>query len=957
MIFDLLSRWFLPGARFLAPESDANLSVWQAAIEAGHRAYNQGRYAEAEDAYRAALAEARSFGRGDSRLGTTLNDLGEACRARGKLDEAEPLFVQALALCEEAQGSDDLSAAQIFNNLAAVYAAQGRFREAAPIYRNAIDIEEYSLGRDHPVVATSLNNLALVYRVQGQYADALPLLTRALRIGVASTGQEHSHVGTSFNNLASVCFAMGRMAEAETFFKQALAIKQRTLGPFHPEVAVILENLGELTLRQGRNSEAERLFSRARAIGICGQAGGQGVESDPGYADLASEAAGGALSDIEIRDLSEELMAVSKAVLGEDEERPQPRFAMRGAFQQAREEAARAEAGEPPATPGASELETASTAVEPFEKALEPPLAGDGVPDSAAPTVAESAVPGNEAQSSVASQASVGEPEALEAAALEPPSPEPEAAEAEGATTDLEPAISHVDAALECPRVLEPAAEQPDLTAREPLSEPPAAAPSAPDSPIPFTPFPESVMSGPLVLEAVEPAPIQAEPAPTLVKESVPGALPLATLPIEPSFAEAEADTLGVDEVALTGLPPTPALAVEVPRDETSEVSLFEIQADEEVAQTSAEADSALEIPPAAEPSAASEPSTPDAGLRTSEPEEIAAPLPPIPEEPSVISGAAAAGQADNRPAERPAEPETAEEALQGIDDGGLEKALRSWLAAREAEVGEIHPGLLLKLNQLALVCSLEGRHAEAEQVYRRILVIKTRTFGAEHSSVVPTLERLAETSSEQGRHTEAALCWKRILALDEARFGPEHPAVAVDLNHLAEVVQAQGRLDEAERLHQRALGIWEEGGGPEHPEVGRTLERLALVERQLGDRGEAASLLRRALAIEEKALGEGHPALVPGLSTLAELYSETGKLAQTEALLRLVLEIRESTLGIQHPDLVPNLDRYASFLRKDGRHLEAERMEARARAIRSAGRKRVVAGDGENADRKEQDP
>ena len=50
----------------------------------------------------------------------------------------------------------------------------------------------------------------------------------------------------------------------------------------------------------------------------------------------------------------------------------------------------------------------------------------------------------------------------------------------------------------------------------------------------------------------------------------------------------------------------------------------------------------------------------------------------------------------------------------------------------------------------------------------------------------------------------------------------------------------------------------------------------------------------------------------------------------------RRSLAIYEKALGPEHPELATSLENYAALLRQTGRADEAERMEARAKAIRA---------------------
>ncbi|HLG77550.1 MAG TPA: tetratricopeptide repeat protein, partial [Ktedonobacteraceae bacterium] len=78
-------------------------------------------------------------------------------------------------------------------NLAALYYQQGKYEEAEPLYLRALAICEQVLGSEHPDTAMSLNNLAALYYHQGKYEQAVSLMKRALGILTSSLGLEHPH--------------------------------------------------------------------------------------------------------------------------------------------------------------------------------------------------------------------------------------------------------------------------------------------------------------------------------------------------------------------------------------------------------------------------------------------------------------------------------------------------------------------------------------------------------------------------------------------------------------------------------------------------------------------------------------------------------------------------------------------------------------------------------------------
>ncbi len=75
---------------------------------------------------------------------------------------------------------------------------------------------------------------------------------------------------------------------------------------------------------------------------------------------------------------------------------------------------------------------------------------------------------------------------------------------------------------------------------------------------------------------------------------------------------------------------------------------------------------------------------------------------------------------------------------------------------------------------------------------------------------------------------------------------------------------------------------------------------------------------------------------ILNGRETTIFLYDNQSKYAEAEPLYKRSLAIREKALGPEHPDVAQSLENYAALLRQTARADEAERMEARAKAIRA---------------------
>jgi len=229
--------------------------------------YYQGRYSEAEPLYLQAIAIIKqSLPEKDLSLATYLDNLAILYESQGRYTEAEPLFLQAIAIIKHSLGECHPDLATYLNNLALLYESQGRYTEAEPLYLQAIAIIKPSLGECHPDLATHLNNLALLYESQGRYSEAEPLYLQAISIVKQSLPQNHPSLATHLNNLAILYESQGRYSEAEPLYLQAISIVKQSLPQNHPSLATHLNNLANLYKSQGRYSEAEPLYLQAISI-------------------------------------------------------------------------------------------------------------------------------------------------------------------------------------------------------------------------------------------------------------------------------------------------------------------------------------------------------------------------------------------------------------------------------------------------------------------------------------------------------------------------------------------------------------------------------------------------------------------------------------------------------------------------------------------------------------------
>ncbi len=180
--------------------------------------------------------------------------------------------------------------------------------------------------------------------------------------------------------------------------------------------------------------------------------------------------------------------------------------------------------------------------------------------------------------------------------------------------------------------------------------------------------------------------------------------------------------------------------------------------------------------------------------------------------------------------------------------------------------------------------------YSKAEPLHRRTLAILERDRWTGDNEPIErerayTLQQLAESCNGQGKHIEAELLWRRLLAFQEERKLDNELNLAIAgpiIHQIAKACQGQGKWAEAEQLWRYLLALQDERSkssmfdfdNPYHPSAAWSthfgsatatlLRNLAQVCRSQGKGDEVEASLRLALAMHEQwveeAVGKRNP-------------------------------------------------------------------------------------------------
>jgi tetratricopeptide (TPR) repeat protein len=190
-----------------------------------------------------------------------INNLAMAKRQQGRYAEAEDLYRQALAIYQ----NNALPAREVaaMNNLGRVLAEQHTYKEAEHLYRDAVALAERELGPSHPDTALGYSNLGKLLSARQKYADAEPLLKRAEQIDRKNFSEENPRIGYDLYNEAVAASGRKRYGDAETLYQESEAILRKALPANHPEIGKVMARRAEVYRLQGRLDESEGLFQKS----------------------------------------------------------------------------------------------------------------------------------------------------------------------------------------------------------------------------------------------------------------------------------------------------------------------------------------------------------------------------------------------------------------------------------------------------------------------------------------------------------------------------------------------------------------------------------------------------------------------------------------------------------------------------------------------------------------------
>ncbi len=256
--------------------SSNDLSAFRTLVQQGAQANAASNYAQAEDAYRKALAlQTRFLSENDLAVANTLMDLAVTVSNQKKFDQAQALFRRAEPIIQKSPNDSDRARFAYYQGIEAAnrgdYVAAAAFGgESVRLWRKTASQPGVGnlLSQGEDTLNAEKGELALALGFQGamalrneDFVTANVLTSESFLLMNSLDSVPEVWKANAMATLGEVSVAQGRLSAAETYFNSALAIRTRLFGEGRATWP-LQASLGKAYQRESMNTSAIITFRR-----------------------------------------------------------------------------------------------------------------------------------------------------------------------------------------------------------------------------------------------------------------------------------------------------------------------------------------------------------------------------------------------------------------------------------------------------------------------------------------------------------------------------------------------------------------------------------------------------------------------------------------------------------------------------------------------------------------------
>jgi hypothetical protein len=188
-----------------------------------------------------------------------MHNLATSYHDSGRRDDALKMREDVLALNRKVNGPDHPDTLGAMGHLATSYHDSGRRDEALKMREEVLTLSRKVNGAEHPDTLRAMGHLATSYHDCGRRDEALKMREEVLALSRKVNGPEHPDTLQAMQNLANSYAAAGRRDEALKMGEEVLALSRKVNGPEHSETLGTMNNLANSYANAGRRDEALKM--------------------------------------------------------------------------------------------------------------------------------------------------------------------------------------------------------------------------------------------------------------------------------------------------------------------------------------------------------------------------------------------------------------------------------------------------------------------------------------------------------------------------------------------------------------------------------------------------------------------------------------------------------------------------------------------------------------------------
>jgi tetratricopeptide (TPR) repeat protein len=206
--------------------------------------------------------------RGPAEWARVQHEIGQALVQQGKYAEAETAYRNAIKIRSAALGPENSQTLRSRVGLFTVLDFEGKPAAAETEARDVIRIQEKVLGKENPDTLAARSNLGFVLNKEGKHSEAETELRGVIDIQTKVLGRDHPDTLNSRHALASALLFQNKLQEAEAEYRSILDVRKKRLGPEHPMILMLRNNLAHVLDRKGDYAQAESELHDVVELGI-----------------------------------------------------------------------------------------------------------------------------------------------------------------------------------------------------------------------------------------------------------------------------------------------------------------------------------------------------------------------------------------------------------------------------------------------------------------------------------------------------------------------------------------------------------------------------------------------------------------------------------------------------------------------------------------------------------------